>query len=303
MAKTIAKPFLKWAGGKTQLLEELTKRLPKELGTGGISSFIEPFIGGGAVFFQLNNRFSFDDCHIFDKNPELFLTYSVVQRDVECLIDFADPLASRYDQMDEIERKEYYYTVRELYNKLEPVVLTNYDRRWILKAAMFIFLNRTCFNGLYRVNSNGGFNVPFGRYKNPRLINHALLRADSEVLQNADIHLGDYSCSFPYISEDSFVYFDPPYRPLNTTSSFTSYNSCGFDDESQRRLADFFKKCDAKGAKLMLSNSDPKNADPDDNFFDDLYDGFRIERVPAKRMINSDAGKRGEVSEIVVMNY
>ncbi|MBN1432644.1 MAG: DNA adenine methylase [Methanomicrobiaceae archaeon] len=304
MAKTIAKPFLKWAGGKTQLLEELTNRLPVDIGNGGITSFIEPFIGGGAVFFHLNSLHSFRECHIFDSNPELVLAYTVLRDDPEDLIDCLASMAGEYLSLDESGRSDYYYDIRDRFNKgREAISFWRYSKEWIPRAAELIFMNRTCYNGLFRVNSKGGFNVPFGRYKNPKILNSDLLRTDSGVLSNTKIHPGDFADSLRYVREDSFVYFDPPYRPLNSTSSFTSYSSGGFDDESQRRLADFFKKCDKKGAKIMLSNSDPKNVDPEDDFFDDLYGDFRIERVPAKRMINSDAGKRGEVSEILVMNF
>ncbi len=299
MQKTAAKPFLKWAGGKTQLLEEISKRIPE----GPARSFVEPFIGGGAVFFHLNSRYSFDECHLFDSSPELIMTYSVLQNDAGDLIDLLDLFQAEYLTRSEDERRDYYYSMRETFNRIKPKSLRRYDRGWVSKAAIFIFLNRTCYNGLFRVNSKGEFNVPAGSYKNPKILNRDLLLADSAALQNTGIHLGDFSGSLSYISEDSFVYFDPPYRPLNATSSFNSYSKGAFGDDEQRRLAGFFRKCDKKGAKLMLSNSDPKNVNPEDNFFDDLYDGFQIERIPAKRMINSNAGKRGEVSEILVTNF
>ncbi|MBP7411872.1 MAG: Dam family site-specific DNA-(adenine-N6)-methyltransferase, partial [Methanoculleus sp.] len=174
---------------------------------------------------------------------------------------------------------------------------------WIERAGQFIFLNRTCFNGLYRVNSRGGFNVPFGRYQNPTILHEDVLRADAELLRNTTVHLGDFTQSEPHISEGTFVYFDPPYRPLNRTSSFTQYAKGGFTDEEQRRLAAYYARCNARGARLMLSNSDPKNVDPDDEFFDDLYAGYHIDRVPARRMINCDGTGRGEICEIIVTNY
>ena len=171
------------------------------------------------------------------------------------------------------------------------------------RAGQLIFLNRTCFNGLFRVNSRGGFNVPLGSYKNPTILFEDLLRVDSAVLQNTTIHLGDFMLSEPLVSEDTFVYLDPPYRPLNRTSSFTQYAKGGFDDDDQRRLAEYYARCDAAGARLMLSNSDPKNIDTDDDFFDTLYAPYRVDRVPATRMINSDGAGRGEVNEIIVTNY
>lgn len=299
-----AKPFLKWAGGKNQLLEEFEKRLPRELREGKLSTFVEPFVGGGAVFFELNNVFDFQECHIFDINEELFFAYTVVRDDVDSLINHLGELESRFLSRDETSRKEFFYHIRDEFNQTKAEVNPNrFESSWTNRVAQLIFLNRTCFNGLFRVNSRGEFNVPFGRYKNPTILNADLLIVDSEVLQNTKIHWGDFESAAPHISETSFVYFDPPYRPLNQTSSFTSYSKNGFNDDEQRRLARFFATCDRAGARLMLSNSDPKNIDPDDDFFDTLYADYRIERVPAKRMINSDRTKRGEINEIIVTNY
>jgi len=304
MAEINSKPFLKWAGGKTQLREEFVKRVPKELKNGEISTFIEPFIGGGAVYFCLNELFSFEECHIFDINEELILAYNVVKRNVEDLIDYFCGITEEFLSKDDDGRKEYYYSVRTEFNKAKTDLnYKNYSKSWIPRAGDLIFLNKTCFNGLFRVNARGEFNVPYGSHKNPKIINPDVLRADSEILQNTRIHLGDFTKSSKYITQDSFVYFDPPYRPLSTTASFTNYSKDGFDDSEQKRLAEFFAKCDKKNAKLMLSNSDPKNINPEDNFFDELYAKYTIERVPARRMINSDASKRGAINEIIVMNY
>jgi len=304
MRDTPAKPFLKWAGGKTQLLGEFESRIPEELRKGKISTFIEPFVGGGAVYFYFNSIFNFQKCHIFDINEELYLAFKVVRDDVGSLVDHLSELSSRYLSRDESSRRDFFYQIRNEFNRGKADI--NYpifDSSWTKRAAQLIFLNRTCFNGLFRVNSRGEFNVPFGRYKNPKILNVDLLRADSAVLQNTEIHYGDFTSAGSLISDNSFVYFDPPYRPLNQTSSFTSYSKDGFDDDAQRRLARFFRQCDTTGAKLMLSNSDPKNINPDDNFFDILYSDYRIERVPAKRMINCDKTKRGEINEIIVTNY
>lgn len=304
MAEIKSRPFLKWAGGKTQLREEFVKRAPKELKNGEISTFIEPFIGGGAVYFCFNEMFSFEECHIFDINEELILAYNVVKRNVEDLIDYLCVITEEFLSKDEEGRKEYYYSVRTEFNKAKPELnYKNYSKSWIPRAGDLIFLNKTCFNGLFRVNAKGGFNVPYGSHKNPKIVHPDILRADSAILQNTRIHLGDFTKSSRYITQDSFVYFDPPYRPLSTTASFTNYSKDGFDDSEQKRLAEFFASCDRKNAKLMLSNSDPKNINPEDNFFDELYAQYTIERVPAKRMINSDASKRGAIKEIIVMNY
>ena len=304
MTKINAKPFLKWAGGKTQLLDEFSKRIPKELKDGEISTFVEPFIGGGAVFFHFNSTFSFDECHLYDINEELYLTYNVVKRDVDDLIECLHNLTETFLSKEEEGRIKYFYSIRDEFNRTKQSINYNtYAKTWIPRACQLLFLNKTCFNGLFRVNSQGGFNVPFGRYKNPKIVYPELLRRDAELLQNTTVHLGDFANSSHYITKNSFVYFDPPYRPLSPTASFNHYSKGGFDDADQRRLAEFFAICDNKGAKLLLSNSDPKNINPDDDFFDVLYANYRIERVPAKRMINSDASKRGEINEIIVTNY
>jgi len=305
MKSSRAKPFLKWAGGKTQLLGEFSERTPKELKEGKISTFIEPFVGGGAVFFHFNSIFNFEKCHIFDINEELFLAYTIVRDEVNSLIYDLEELSTKYQSLpDNTARQVFFYQVRDEFNQTKADInLNQFDSTWTKRVAQLIFLNRTCFNGLFRVNARGEFNVPFGRYKNPNILNADLLRADSENLQNTEIHCGDFTTAGSYISDTSFVYFDPPYRPLTQTSSFTGYSKNGFDDNEQRRLASFFEQCNTIGAKLMLSNSDPKNHNPDDNFFDTLYSNYRIERVPAKRMINCDGTKRGEINEIIITNY
>jgi len=304
MANSSAKPFLKWAGGKTQLLKEFTKRIPEELSEGKLQVFIEPFIGGGAVFFHFNRLFEFDECHIFDINEELILAYTVVRNNVEDLIDNLREIKKDYFSKDDSGRKEFYYNLRDEFNRQKSAInFHQFEKAWINRAAYLIFLNKTCFNGLFRVNNQGEFNVPFGKYKNPKILNTDLLRLDSETLQNTTIHLGDFTDSYRYVSDTSFVYFDPPYRPLNETSSFTQYSKNGFNDSEQERLASFFEQCNRKHAKLMLSNSDPKNVDPNDDFFDILYEKYHITRVPAKRMINCDGTKRGEIREIIVTNY
>jgi len=311
-------PFLKWAGGKSQILSELEKRFPKEL-TGGldnrkgkyeggesyeITRFIEPFIGGGAVYFRVNCRFRPEECHIFDINPELVLCYQVVKDSVEELIEILRNYQDEYLPLDEEGRKEYYYNIRSSYNdERAGFDYSSLGAKGIERTAKLIFLNRTCFNGLYRVNNSGGFNVPMGRYKNPTIAIKNYLIPASQSLENTQVHHGDFEEAAGLVDENTFLYFDPPYRPLNKTSSFNSYAKGGFTDDDQRRLAGFFRMCSEKSAKVMLSNSDPKNNDPDDNFFDDLYSDFSIERVAAKRMINSDAGSRGAINEIVVTNY
>ncbi len=304
MTTPTARPFLKWAGGKAQLLDVFTRRVPQGLNEGTLPVFVEPFIGGGAVYFKFNSIFRFKECHIFDINEELVLAYSVVKNDVRGLIDYLGDVSDDFLSRNDSGRKDYYYTMRDAFNRAKGAInFTQYGEEWIERAGQLIFLNRTCFNGLYRVNSRDGFNVPFGRYRNPRILHEGVLRADSVALRNTTVHLGDFTLAEPYISKDTFVYFDPPYRPLNQTSSFTQYSKDRFTDEEQERLAAFYARCDARGASLMLSNSDPKNIDPDDEFFDDLYAGYHIDRVPARRTINCDGTKRGKIHEIIVTNY
>ena len=190
------------------------------------------------------------------------------------------------------------YKIRSEYNSYK--IEDNLD---VKRASEFIFLNRTCFNGLYRVNKNGKFNVPCGKYKNQTICDAKNLRNLSKLLQNVVFEYGDYKKCIKYIDTNTFVYFDPPYRPLSITSGFTSYTKEDFNDENQKELADFYKELDLKNAKLMLSNSNPKNTNKEDNFFEDIYKGFNINEVSAKRMINSKAQGRGEISELLITNY
>lgn len=303
-----AKPFLKWAGGKKQLLEEFDKRFPRGLRTGEITKYVEPFVGGGAVLFYILNKFKFKECHIYDINEELILTYSVVKNNVESLIDELKLLESTFLQLDDDKRKDFFYSIRDKFNESKKNIdFSFFNPLWISRAAQIIFLNRTCFNGLFRVNSKGEFNVPFGKYKNPRILNGANLRCVSIVLANVEIHLGDFEDCQGILDERTFVYFDPPYRPISKTSSFTSYSKDAFDEKSQIRLSEFYKKMDLKGVKLMLSNSDPKNEKPEDHFFENNYlssgSKIRIDRVPAKRMINSKSEGRGAINELIITNY
>jgi len=299
-----AKPFLKWAGGKTQLLDEFSKRLPAGLEDGSITRYVEPFIGGGAFFFILNQRFSFDNCTICDANEELILVYRVVKRSVKKLIGELGVLESEYFAKNDDARELFYYEIRDSFNKELPGInfRTN-GTGWVERAAQIIFLNRTCYNGLFRVNRKGEFNVPFGRYKNPDILNKENLTRAALLLENTQIIPGDFIQCRKYVDDRTFVYFDPPYRPLNRTSSFTSYSKTGFSDKDQVRLAIFFKELDATGAKIMLSNSDPRNQNSFDTFFDDLFSGFFIKRVPARRMINCKGARRGNIDELIITNY
>ncbi len=300
-----AKPFLKWAGGKTQLLDELNKRLPKQIKKEGtIKRYIEPFVGGGAVFFYLKNNYKIKKAFLFDVSQELIVGYKVIQANPSKLISRLKRLEKNYLKKTEDERREYYYKTRTKYNKqMQSFDYENYNEDWITRAKYLIFLNKTCYNGLFRQNSKGEFNVPFGRYKNPKICDEENIYEVHKALENTEIFCDDFSKADSYINKDSFVYLDPPYLPLSVTSSFTAYSKGGFGRDEQERLEKFFTKMNRRGARLMLSNSDPKNENPDDEFFDRLYKDYYIERVDAKRFINCDAKGRGAIKELIIRNY
>jgi len=304
LKETPAKPFLKWAGGKGQLLEAFQKFYPIELREGKIETFCEPFVGGGAVFFDIAQKFSIKSALLCDNNEDLILTYLVIQKKVPNLIEKLDRFQNQYLKLNEEKRTEYYYQMRERFNAQKKSM--NYSRisnKWIERAAQIIFLNRTCFNGLFRFNSKGEFNVPQGRYKNPKILDTENLLKVSQLLSVAEIQKADFREIKNRVNENTFVYYDPPYRPLNQTSSFTAYSKDAFGDPEQIALATLFSELNQKGVKQMLSNSDPKNHNPEDHFFDDLYKDFQIFRVPARRVINSSGDKRQAINEIVVTNY
>lgn len=295
------KPFLKWAGGKTQLLGQMAQFFPPELKSGAIKKYIEPFVGSGAVFFHIAPNYRVEKFIISDTNRELILAYLTIQQCVESLIDYLAELEKSYHKLNWEAQQEFFYTIRSEFNQHQQntdTVQPNVER-----TAQLIFLNRTCYNGLFRVNAKGGFNVPFGSYKNPQICFPQILRDDARALQNAEIYHGDFTICQPFVDRDTFVYFDPPYKPISQTSNFTSYQQSDFDDASQTRLARFFRELHQTGAKLMLSNSDPHNYNPDDTFFQTLFDGFRINKVFATRMINCNGDKRGKITELLVTNY
>ena len=295
-----AKPFLKWAGGKRQLLPQIEAYLPAALRDGRVSRYVEPFVGGGAVFFYLRQRYGLTDYYLFDRNPELMLVYQVVRDEVETLIARLREMEEDYLPLEEDGRKTYYYQIRQQFN--EQRAPGNRLER-VERAARLIFMNRTGYNGLFRVNSKGAFNVPFGRYKNPTICRAANLRAACRALQGVHIEQGEFVACEPFVDERTFVYFDPPYRPLSATAHFTAYAKEPFGDAQQLALARFYGRLHQKGACLMLSNADPRNTNPDDTFFEEAYSGFRIERIQASRAINSQPGKRGPVSELLIIEF
>ena len=293
------KPILKWVGGKTQLLADISNAYPDGFGD-TINKFVEPFVGGGAVLFDVLSKYQLEEVYISDINAELINMYIMVRYHIDELIEILSAYQQDYIALDTEGRKDYYYNKRDEYNLL---IQNGQSQEGVESAALFIFLNRTCFNGLYRANKSGLFNVPTGDYANPLICNEANLRAVSEALENVHIICADYSASIDHIDQNTLVYLDPPYRPLKGRDSFTSYTEQDFDDSCQKALAGFIEEIDARGAYIILSNSDPKNVDPDDDFFDDLFADYDIQRINAKRRINRNSDHRGYITELLIKNY
>lgn len=293
-----AKPFLKWAGGKGQLIKEIEKYYP--FSDGGVTKYAEPFVGGGAVLFDILNKFDLDEVYISDINAELINAYTVIRNDVDALIDMLAEMQRSFVPKDTDARRILYLSNRERFNSLK---VSNSKQGNIEKAALMIFLNKTCFNGLYRVNRSGLYNVPMGAYKSPLICDEENLRAVSGKLQRVKITCGDYRASADFIDGNTFVYFDPPYRPLTDTASFTAYTENLFDDGEQLKLAVFAEEMSAKGAKVVVSNSDPKNHDPNDDFFEKIYATYSIKRVEATRMINCNSKERGKIKELLISSF
>ncbi len=272
----LVRPFLKWAGGKSQLVNEIKKRVPDNF-----STYYEPFLGGGAIFFFLQPN----NAVINDSSEELMNVYSVVKDSPEALIE---------DLKQHVNTEGYFYEIRnrdrnaDEYKKLSP----------IKKASRVIYLNKTCFNGLFRVNGSGQFNSPFGNYKNPNIVNASVLRAVSDYLNNANVRIccGDFEDSIKHIKKTDFVYFDPPYDPVSGSANFTAYDKGGFDKTQQVRLKKVCDWLDARGVKFLLSNSATE-------YMQDLYGDYRCEIISARRAINSRGDKRGLVGELLVRNY
>ncbi|AYZ73560.1 DNA adenine methylase [Fusobacterium necrophorum] len=290
--------FLKWAGGKAQLLREIEQYYP--FSESHITKYAEPFVGGGAVLFDILSKYNLKEVYISDINKELINTYHMIRDEVEKLIELLLKYQGEYIPLEKEERKKYYFEKREHFNhlKVEGNKTINIE-----KAALMIFLNKTCFNGLYRVNKKGLFNVPMGSYKNPMICDESNLRAVSKKLQKVTIVCGTYKESIHFIDKNTFVYFDPPYRPITNTANFTAYSENLFLDEEQMELANFVDEVNQTGAKIVLSNSDPKNTKEEDNFFDEIYSSYNIKRVEATRMINCNSKARGKIYELLISNF
>lgn len=292
-----AKPFIKWVGGKTQLIEQLDALLPANFSQWNDVTYIEPFVGGGAMLFYMLQQYpNISRAIINDVNPDLTTCYRTIRDYPEELISSLKDIQRLYFEIKSDDaRKEFYLAVRDRYNEkgLDPIENTT----------KFFFLNRTCFNGLYRVNKKGLFNVPFGKYSNPLICDETTIRLDSALLQNVEILTGDFEATFDYAHGNTLFYFDPPYRPLSDTSSFNDYAKEAFNDESQIRLKQYCDRVNESGYFFMLSNSDCKGKNENDSFFDVLYKDYNIERVLASRSINSNPNKRGKLTEILVRNF
>jgi len=297
---TEAKPFLKWAGGKGQLLSQLDEHLPDELQRLEFT-YIEPFVGGGAMLFHMLRKYpNITHAVINDINPHLVTAYRVIKQHPEELINRLSALEQDYfSQSADEAKKKYFLNVRNIFNETE---FDDIDRTKYL-----IFLNRTCFNGLYRVNSKGKFNVPFGRNLHPTICNANTILTDSELLNRIDVTIlnGDFERTADEIQVGlNFFYFDPPYRPLNATSSFNSYSKENFDDDEQIRLRVFCAHLNEQpNVKWMLSNADCSAKNPEDVFFENIYADFHIHRVNASRAINANPKKRGKLTELLIKNY
>lgn len=294
------KPFVKWAGGKGNLLQQLEALLPTDFDDLENVTYIEPFVGGGAMLFHMLQRHKcIKRAVINDINADLIRCYQLVTNEPQTLIDRLRNIEDNYFRVDFLERRDLYYFYRDQYNSegIHP------DER----AALFIFLNHTCFNGLHRVNAAGRFNVPYGRYRKPVICNEELIMADHQLLNSVDLVIrkpGDYKQVSHNLSRNNsnFVYFDPPYRPLNETSSFKEYTNEPFDDRQQKELKVFCDRLYNRNCLIMLSNSDSKT-DNGDSYFENLYEGYNLNRVLATRFINADPEKRKKQTEVVIRRY
>ena len=295
------RPFVKWAGGKSKLIPQMEQYYPKELKENKIDVYVEPFVGGGAILIDILKKYNIKKAYAFDINENLINCYNIIKDKVDSLILNLKKLEKEYLKLDDENRKKYYYDIRKKYNSIN---IEN-EKEALEKTTYFIFLNKTCFNGLYRENRKGQFNVPIGKYKNPTICDEENLIELSKLIKNVIFIRGDYRESYKYIVENTFIYFDPPYRPINKTSSFTSYSKEDFNDENQKELGEYFRKINDNNSnvKLMLSNSNPKNNNEEDDFFEQIYNGFKIYEIKANRMINSNKEKRGKISELLIINY
>ncbi|WP_314351521.1 Dam family site-specific DNA-(adenine-N6)-methyltransferase [Segatella oris] len=293
----VTKPFVKWAGGKGSLVKHLSAHLPDNFRDKRNVTYVEPFVGGGAMLFYMLTHFTnIRRVVINDVNEDLIFCYKLIKNTPQTLIEQLKRIANEYLQLSNMDEKSrYYYKVRDKYNSKETI-----DEE---KAAYFIFLNKTCFNGLYRVNTCGKFNVPFGKYKNPTICDDKLILADHELLKKVDIYAGDYSEIMRFLGKGyNYIYIDPPYRPLSGTAYFKEYSHNVFDDKEQEKLKIFCDIMTARGCKIMQSNSNSMD-DDGESYFAKLYQGYHITQIEAHRYINAHVGKRNKETELLIMNY
>lgn len=294
----ITKPFLKWVGGKGQLITQIEAYYP--FNDKRIKKYCEPFVGGGAILFNILSHYKIEEAYISDVNRELINTYQVIRDNLNELLEELESIQAHFSALAHTDRQEFYYDKRNRFNELKKL---GSGGDGIEKALLMIFLNKTCFNGLYRVNRKGEFNVSMGAYANPIIYDKENLQAVSYLLQPVKIVHGDYRESENFIDDKTFVYFDPPYRPISNTSNFTAYTEECFTDTEQVELAQYVHSLDKKGAKILISNSDPSNTNPDDRFFQELYAGYHFYAVEATRMINSKGSGRGKIYELLISNF
>jgi len=299
----MAKPFVKWVGGKSQLIPEIVQRLPEYIEKGLPYIYVEPFSGSAAFALHLLESENPPTAVILnDINTDLVNLYKVIKSNPHELLAYLTNLQSEYDKLEDKEAKQpYYYAKREAFNTRSADPIEH--------AGLFIFLNRAGFNGLYRVNSKNKFNVPIGSYKKPNFVFEDTILQASKVLSNVEIYNQSYEDTLIHLEQlninelPAFFYFDPPYKPLSESSSFTSYSKDSFSDEDQAQLKSFCDLLDEKGYQWLLSNSDTTNVDSENTFFDDMYSEYKIERVKASRSINSKGSKRGQINELLIRNY
>lgn len=299
----MAKPFIKWVGGKSQLIPEITQRLPEYVEKGLPYQYVEPFTGSAAVaLYLLDSPTPPTKVILSDINTDLINLYEVVKSHPQKLLDFLQTLQDEYDQLEDKEaKKPYYYAKREEFNLRE--------NNTVKHAGLFMFLNRAGFNGLYRVNSKNQFNVPIGSYKQPKFVFEEVIHRASELLTNVEMLNTSFEDTLRTAQETNidnlptFVYLDPPYKPLSESSSFTSYAKDSFNDDDQVKLKQVCDLLNEQGYQWLLSNSDTTNLDPENKFFDELYSEYTIERVSAGRSINSKGSKRGKINELLIRNY
>lgn len=295
-----AKPFVKWAGGKGSVVDQLNSLLPVDFDNWEDVTYIEPFVGGGAMlFYMLQAHHNIRRVVINDINPDLIKLYNIVKTDPEYLIEVTASFQAEYSERDSAAKKQLFYQCRDRYNN-EPL---NENER----AALFLFLNHTCYNGLFRVNNQGKFNVPFGRYVSTGFDSPETIMETHRVLNSIEFNIlrpGDYKNTALHLSTRgrNFVYFDPPYRPLSTTSYFKEYSNDPFGDEQQVELKLFCDRLNRRGCSIMLSNSDSKN-DDGSSFFEALYEGYNITRIDVPRFINANGQGRSKIKEVLIRNY